>query len=155
MLPPVQLVSRIQELRVVARSDQFLEFSGAQLFLREIPKIKLKSVPFHEAPRLAASRAAWLMKKPHLRAYAFRPLTGRPFSRRLAFRRRHRSTPQYRGTRASTSVVHRSIPPAIERAPSTPCERSHAAASMLRIPWWQKRITSSARSKQARFAGIS
>src|SRR5208282_4700132 len=63
--------------------------------------------------------------------------------------------PQYRGTRGSTSVVHRSIPPAIERAASTPCERSHAAASRLRIPWWQKRITSSARSKRARFAGIS
>ena len=34
------------------------------------------------------------------------------------------------------------MPPFIERAPSTPCERSQAAASRLRIPWWQKRTTS-------------
>lgn len=45
------------------------------------------------------------------------------------------SEPQYRGTLGSISAAQRSIPPAIDRAPSTPCERNHAAASKLLIPW--------------------
>src|SRR5277367_5852664 len=40
-------------------------------------------------------------------------------------------------------------------APATPCARSHAAASRLRMPWWQKKTTCSAFSRRCKFAGIS
>ena len=44
------------------------------------------------------------------------------------------SLSQYRGTCGSTSTDQRSMPPAMDFALSTPCWRSHTAASRLRIP---------------------
>src|SRR6202046_2102827 len=156
-LRAVKLVARVQKLNVVAVADQFLKFLGAQPLSPQVAKLHTKTAFFHIRSRFTARCAGTFMQKLNFLSRFCR-------STRLFFRSflgGHGLVPlaipslQYRGTAGSISAAQRSIPPAIDRAPSTPCERSHAAASRLLIPWWQNSTISSAASSRARFAGIS
>ena len=100
---------------VIARADELFKFRFAQTILVQIARIQFCAMFEQETSCFAASRSSRLLKVPQLNL-------------------RHVFRSQYRGTLGSTSTDQRSMPPVIDFALSTPCCRSHTAASRLRIP---------------------
>src|SRR5580704_19126017 len=149
MLTPVKLIARIQEVLMVAGANQLFKLSHAQALFVQIAEMQLESPPLKMRARLAAGRARGFLQKLDNLLASF-PCSASSLASRLAnwLPSWHRFIPQYRGTFGSISADHRSIPPVMDRAPSTPCERSQAAASKLRMPWWQNSTTSSAFSSR-------
>src|ERR1700741_1448281 len=118
----VQLIPRIQKFPMIAIANELLELIRSKPFLVEIAKVQRYALLLQETSCLAAGGSRGLMEEFH------------PLAWSIGFSAAHGCSPQYRGTPGSISADQRSIPPAMDFASGTSCERNHAAASRLRIP---------------------
>ena len=63
ILVAIDAAMRIQEIGVVAGTDELFEFRSAEGILPEVAKLELKAAPLHELARLGAGGAAGFLEE--------------------------------------------------------------------------------------------